>query len=114
MSDGGELELQRWTDETAAAFGWRKFALPTVQRKRVAGAAGVRGWPDRVYFRRGQIVVLEFKAQRDAVIAGEQVSWLDEWLEVAAAANACPGGRGLVRVAVARPADKERIERMLR
>lgn len=104
-----ELEFQRQVDDLAKLRGWKKLALDVVQKKRATGTA--RGWPDRVYFRRGRIVVLEMKAEKGGVVSAEQRAWLDIWCDVASVANR--SDELSVTVAVVKPSDMATISRWL-
>lgn len=110
MSSGGELALQADVDTVAKQRGWRRLALPTMRRTSgaSAGSQSTKGYPDRTYFRRGHVIVLEFKAEKDFKISAEQQQWLDEWHAVAAIVNA---KQLVVIVAVVRPSDYDTIIR---
>ena len=99
-----ELAFQRQVDDLAKLYGWRKLALDVVQKKRATGTA--RGWPDRCYFRRGRIVVLEMKAGKGGVVSPEQQEWLDAWARVALETNV---SHDIIIVSLVRPADLEQI-----
>lgn len=102
MSSGGELDFQAQVDKVARQLGWKRFAQANAPR------GSTKGWPDRCYFRRGHVIVLEFKAEKDFKISSEQQQWIDEWHAVAALVNA---KQLVVIVAVVRPSDYDTIIR---
>lgn len=101
-SSGGELVLQGQLDGLAKQTGWRKFALPTVARRRQNGLQASKGWPDRVYFRKGRVLVFETKPETGRDTTTEQDEWLLEW---GAVALLSPN----VKVFVARPSDFDEL-----
>lgn len=103
MSSGGEFALQKRVDGVARERGWRRMAQATAPR------GSTKGWPDRCYFRRGHVIVLEFKAEKDFKLSAEQDEWLQEWDALAAIAN--DRAEGIVRVAIVRPSDYDQIIR---
>lgn len=96
-----ELAFQRQVDDIAKLRGWKKLALDVVQKRRATGTS--RGWPDRVYFRKGRVVVLEMKAEKGGRLSDEQEAWLAAWQEFEATAPAH------VHVGVVRPSDLEMV-----
>lgn len=104
-SSGGEFELLKQLDSLAKQTGWRKFALPTVQRARpqqIRALMTMKGWPDRVYFRKGRIIVIETKPETGRDTTPEQDIWLEEWGAVALASDS-------VKVFLVRPSGFDEI-----
>lgn len=109
MSSGGELAFQADVDKVAKQLGWKRFAQANAPR------GSTKGFPDRLYLRRGRLLVLEFKAEKDGRVSPEQAEWMRAWYDVADnLAVAWKSTKPVpVRVALVRPSDYDEIVRWL-
>jgi hypothetical protein len=78
-----ESQYQTWVIERAKENGWR---VCHIRRGMIDGKwltnAGDPGFPDLVLLRPPQLVFLELKRERGAVVADRQVEWIGELQQV--------------------------------